>query len=224
MKQNRFVLLVAVYLLSGLPSAFAANVNVVHGINGRDLGLTRDLPVDIAVNGTCALKGVTFTKSALVELTPASYQITVHLADGSCSQSPVISQNIVISNNAGRSFSIVASLSQAGKPQLALFNNSREQALSPTVSVRHLAFAGDLVVKFSSSELLRSQTQKIKNRKTSNLGILATSFNYTVNIFNGKRARALARLSGTVGKRNSIYNIVGSERSGFSIIKERPIL
>jgi hypothetical protein len=28
----------------------------VHGIPGKDLGLDRSLPVDIAVNGQCALK------------------------------------------------------------------------------------------------------------------------------------------------------------------------
>ena len=58
--------------LGAVPLASAANVNVVHGIDGRDLGLARALPVDIAVNGTCSLKGVKFKESALVELAPVS--------------------------------------------------------------------------------------------------------------------------------------------------------
>ena len=45
----------------GLAHASAAvahgTVYVVHGIPGDDIGLPTDLPVDISVNGACALEG-----------------------------------------------------------------------------------------------------------------------------------------------------------------------
>jgi hypothetical protein len=95
-------------------SVHAATVNVVHGIDGRDLDADASLPVDIAVNGDCALKGVTFTQSAKVELASGDYTITVHPADGACGTTPVITQSVTISDEEGRSFSAVASLTQAG--------------------------------------------------------------------------------------------------------------
>ena len=37
-----------------------ATVYVLHGIPGEDLGLDPELPVDVSVNGACALPGFTF--------------------------------------------------------------------------------------------------------------------------------------------------------------------
>jgi hypothetical protein len=219
MKPLQLMLSIGASLLCILSNAWAANVNIVHGIDGRDLGLARALPVDIAVNGSCVLKGVTFKKSALVELAPATYRITVHVADGACSQSPVISQNVTIDESP--SFSLVASLTQTGTPQLSAFNNSRELAIPPTVSVRHLASAAPVSVKFSSPDLLKSQTKRIRNGKATNLSILTNRFNYTINIFSGKNNRTIAKLTGVETKSYSIYNIVGSAKNGFSIIRER---
>ena len=199
--------------------ASAANVNVVHGIDGRDLGLEQALPVDIAVNGACALKEVRFKESTIVELAPADYTITIHLADGSCSKPAVITKQVTIPENV-RVFSAVASLSSRGAPQLAIFNVS-ELFLPSTVSVRHLAQAGGVTVKFSSPELFSSQSTRIRNGKQATLAILSNRVLYTANIYPGASRRSIARLSGVGRSKFTIYNIVGSKKNGFSIISER---
>ncbi len=206
-------------LLSAAPLASAANVNVVHGIDGRDLGLARALPVDIAVNGNCSLRGVKFKQSAIVDLAPADYTITVHLADGSCSQAAVITKQVTIPENV-RVFSAVASLSSSGTPQLAVFNVS-EFLLPSTVIVRHLAQAGSVAVKFSSSELLSSQNSRLRNGKQAALAVLSNRVPYTANIYPGSSRHSIARLTGVGRSKFTIYNIVGSQKNGFTIISER---
>lgn len=205
--------------LGAVPLASAANVNVVHGIDGRDLGLARALPVDIAVNGTCSLKGVKFKESALVELAPANYTITVHLADGSCSQAPVITEQVTIPENV-RVFSAVASLSSKGTPQLAVFNVSVFTVPSAVI-VRHVAQAGVVSVKFSSPELLKSETSRLRNGKQAALAVLSNRVPYTANIYPGASRRSIARLTGVGRNKFTIYNIVGSAKNGFTIIPER---
>jgi hypothetical protein len=201
-------------------AAHAATVNVVHGIDGRDLGAAKELPVDIAVNGSCALKGVTFTQSAKVELDPATYTITVHPADGTCGLSPVITQSVTIPNDGSRSFSAVASLTQNGSPRLAVFNNSREIVIPPTVSIRHLAAAGPVFVTYRSPGL-KPQTSRIRNGKFSNLAILTNRFSYSATIAAGSKRNTLARLSGVARKQFSIFNIVGSKENGFTVVAEK---
>jgi hypothetical protein len=200
---------------------WAASVNVVHGIDGRDLGLARGLPVDIAVNGSCALKGVTFTQSALVELAPATYNITVHIADGACRQAPVITQSVTIPNDFSNSFSLVASLSQAKTPQLVVFNNTKDLLIPATVAVRHLAFAGPVSVRFSSRDLLRPTTRKITNGDFAKLSVLTRTLRFKVNVFAGRNRKSLAKVSGVATKKFVIYNIVGSATNGFTLIPER---
>jgi hypothetical protein len=199
----------------------AANVNVVHGIDGRDLGLPQSLPVDIAVNGTCALKGVTFKQSAVVELRPADYTVTVHQANGSCSQAAVITKRFTIPNDSSSSFSAVASLDNQGTPQLAIFNNSRELVIPPSVTVRHLAKAGPVFVKYSSRELPRSQVSRIRNGRSATLAVLTSRLPYTATIFTRLGRNAVARLTGVERKRFTIINLVGSQANGFTIITER---
>lgn len=71
----------------------AADVNVIHGIDGRDPGLAQELPVAISVNGACALKGVTFKQSAKVQLGAGDYNVKVFVATGICAGTPVIERN-----------------------------------------------------------------------------------------------------------------------------------
>lgn len=202
-------------------SAYAATVNVVHGIDGRDLGANASLPVDIAVNGRCALKGVTFTQSAKVELASGDYTITVHPADGKCGSTPVITQAVKISDQEGSLFSAVASLTQNGTPQLAVFNNSRDLAFTPVVSIRHLAAATPVFVTYRSSELRRPITTRVRNGKFVLLGVLADRIPYSATIAAGSKRRTVAKLSGVARRQYVIYNIVGSTTNGFTIISEK---
>lgn len=206
-----------VALLTFSTVAQAASVNVVHGIDGRSLGADKALPVDIAVNGACALKGVRFTQSSLVELKAGTYKITVHLANGSCSNAAVITQNVTIAEG---SYSLVASLTRAGTPQLAAFHNSKDLGFTPVVATRHLAAAGAVSVEYRISDLPRPQTQRISNGKFSSLSILGARFRYTATIFAGSKRNTLAKLTGTARRSYVIYNIVGSKSVGFTVIPE----
>ncbi len=212
------VVLGLLVLCSSASVAVAANVNVVHGIDGRDLSQPQALPVDIAVNGQCALRGVAFKESALVELAPGDYTITVHIADGRCAQTAVITKQVTIPENS-RVFSAVASLSSSGEPQLAIFNVS-DLFVPSSVAVRHLAQAGSVTVKFSSSEILKSQSTRIRNGKQATLSVLSNRVPYTANIYPGASRRSIARLTGVGRRKFTIYNIVGSKTNGFSIIAE----
>jgi len=207
-------------IVSTSPS-WAADVNVVHGIDGRDLGLPRELSVDIAVNGTCALKGVTYTTSAVVELSPATYRVTVHPSNGACSNSAVIDQSVTIPSDGSRKFSLVAHLSASGVPKLSAFNLSRDLAIPPVVSVRHLAFAAPVTVAVSEPKILGALTKSIRNGKFLNLGSFTDRFSYRLSVSAGRTRAVLARIRGVESKSFRIYNIFGSAKNGFAIVQER---
>ncbi len=122
MKKSLFITLLA-GAFSFIPTfASAATITVVHGINGLDLGLARELPVDIAVNGSCALSRVTFGASTRVELPQGTYTVTVHPSTGSCSSAPVINQQVTVPSGV-KNVGLVAQLTDAGAPQLKAFVN-----------------------------------------------------------------------------------------------------
>ena len=207
-------------ILSTSPS-WAADVNVVHGIDGRDLGLPRELAVDIAVNGSCALKGVTYTKSAVVELAPATYRVTVHPSNGACTNSPVIDQSVQIPSDGSRKFSLIAHLSASGVPKLSAFNLSRDLVIPPVVSVRHLAFAAPVAVTVNEPQILGGRTTRIRNGKFFNVGSFVNRFPYRLSVSSAKTRAVLARIRGVESKSFRIYNILGSQANGFEIVEER---
>jgi hypothetical protein len=67
------------------PAASASsdfNLNVSHLINGNDLGLDRELPVNVYVNGSLAIPDFTFGEKVETSLSAGWYTITVFLTDG----------------------------------------------------------------------------------------------------------------------------------------------
>lgn len=100
-----------------------AQVYVVHGIPGRDVGqATDEFPVDIKVNGACAITGFTFgTIAGPVELPAGNYKIEISVSDGACGNAPVISERIIA--GASENLSLVAYLREGGVPGLVKFTN-----------------------------------------------------------------------------------------------------
>lgn len=135
-----------------------ADVYVVHGINGTDLGLADEtLPVDIEVNGTCTeLTGVPFrTISDPIPLEPGKYKIKVYLFDETaapCHGPLAIVKTVYI--QFGENSALVAHLTEQGTPTLSKFVND----LRPTeeggarVSVRHTAAAPPVDVSLALGE------------------------------------------------------------------------
>ena len=110
--------------LENAPPA-TASAFVVHGIPGSDLGLDPALPVDVSVNGACALPGFTFGEIVgPLDLPAGSYDIAIGLANDAapCSEDPVIEAG-GIELDAGESYSIVAHLSENGAPTASAFQN-----------------------------------------------------------------------------------------------------
>ncbi len=117
--------LVAVQAWAQPAQAQDASVQVIHGINGTDLGLEESLPVDISVDGGCALTGVSFGDIARdVALPAGSYEIAVSLADTDkpCQGLLVLTSRIDLS--AFENASVIAHLNQSASPTLTKVSNN----------------------------------------------------------------------------------------------------
>jgi hypothetical protein len=124
-----------------------ADISIIHGINGRDLGASEELPVDVSINDSCVLRRVAFKNSSTIELGAGYYTVRVFGSSTSgCSGTAVIERTVTIPDHIEHlSFSLVASLSLSGTPQLALFPNVGGVAgTGPGVTIRHVAKAGGL--------------------------------------------------------------------------------
>ena len=139
--------------LENAPSA-TADVFVVHGIPGADLGLDPALPVDVSVNGACALPGFTFGEIVgPLDLPEGSYDIAIGLANDAspCSEAPVIEAN-GLELVADESYSIVAHLTEDGAPTATAFaNDTFANRYYANVNVFHTAAAPRVDVKFQRS-------------------------------------------------------------------------
>lgn len=145
-------------LLAGLAAApgvaadLDARLYVAHGINGSDLGLAAELPVDV-----CTAEGVdallrdvpfqTITPEPLV-LPPGKYDIQVRVADGNgkCTGALAVAATLYLS--ATENSTAIAHLTEQGTPTLTKFVND-VRALGPNqtrVFARHTAAAGDVNV------------------------------------------------------------------------------
>lgn len=96
-----------------------ANVYVIHGIPGAN-----GFPVDVSVNGACALPGFLFgQRVGPLSLPAGNYTIAVHApSDGACGQPAAIGP-VTLSFADGDNKTIIAHLTEAGAPTASVFNN-----------------------------------------------------------------------------------------------------
>jgi Domain of unknown function (DUF4397) len=133
-----------------------ANVYVIHGINGIDLGADKDLPVDIFVGGVgCALTSFPFMQVAgPVALPGGTYNIQISLANPSnpCSNAPVITGDFTF--EAGMTYSVIAYLTAAGAPTAAQFTNdvSNTGRGKTRISLAHTAYAPEVDIYLSGKK------------------------------------------------------------------------
>lgn len=112
--------------------ASAANVIVVHGINGAALGADSALPVDVSVNGACALPGFQYKQIVGPLALPAgTINVAVHPANPSnpCGM-PAIIGPAAIPLAPGENVAIIAHLTAAAAPTASKYTLD----LSPTVN------------------------------------------------------------------------------------------
>lgn len=96
-----------------------ASVYVVHGIPGAN-----GFPVDVSVNGACALPGFLFgQRVGPLNLAAGDYTVAVHApSDGACGQPAAIGP-VTLSFADGDNKTIIAHLTEAGAPTASVFTN-----------------------------------------------------------------------------------------------------
>ena len=158
MKKALFILTAALFVFALLPAnsmAQHADIYVIHAIPGADLGLDPELPVDISVNGACAITDFRLMDVAgPLPFEPGEYniQISVANADNPCSNDPVIEADVLI--RAGENATIIAHLTEEGGITASKLVND----VSPTgnqkgrVTLHHLAAAPIVDAEFNRTE------------------------------------------------------------------------
>ncbi len=145
-------LLLSLFSLAALStSALAADdhvnakIIVVHGIDGRDVTGDQALPVDVALNGGCALADFTFgTITNPIGVPAGDYTVDISLAgdnDDTCENPAVITANITLAE--GEVATIVAHLAEDGSLTASKFavDPSPTPFLATRALVHHTAAA-----------------------------------------------------------------------------------
>lgn len=137
-------------------TAQAAELTLVHAIDGSDLGLDQDLPVDIFVAGSC-FPGVTFgTIASGIEVEARRYPVSVRLADQNNPCRGPLAASTLSFVNFGTNTAIVAHLDDNQQITLSEFNTDVVATGSDTgrVVVRHTADAPTVDVLADGAPLL----------------------------------------------------------------------
>jgi hypothetical protein len=234
---SRF-LIIALSLAALAPRVgLAADISIIHGINGKDVGASQRFPVDISINGACVLRRVSFRQTSGVELGAGAYTVKVFgSSTAGCAGAAVIEKTLNIPTDTNvLSFSLVANLSATGTPQLSLFSNSGE-LLGPGVTVRHVAKADLLDTRLEIYPRQRTEATRVVTlanvRNGEEAGYSAAS-GHANNGEAGLRYRVFIRAQGdgptSFQSRNLIiggaftasrrmFYIVGSKQNGLAVI------
>ena len=146
--------------------AAAADVYVVHGIPGKDLGLPPELPVDISVNGACALDDVVFGDVlGPVDLPTGAHEIEIRVSDGvegTCSGLLAVTGRIDLA--VAESATVTAHLDQNGAARITKFTNKvSETGKAARIAIVHTAAAPPVDVKARGEKGAKLQVRDLKN-------------------------------------------------------------
>lgn len=137
----RTLAIAATLSVAAATHAAAADVYVVHGINGADLGAASSLPVDVCLdNGTPVLTGVTFGAIAgPLQLPAGRYGIEIRLAGQGAACGGTLAIPATVNLTLAENVTLVAHVTEQGTPALTKFVNDvrKLDASSARVVVRH---------------------------------------------------------------------------------------
>jgi hypothetical protein len=183
----RGIMFVAVCALLSTPASAQspshAEVFVVHGIPGQDVpGAPRDLPVDVSVNGACALPNFRYGQVVgPLSFSPGTYRVAVHFpATGSCTSAAVIGP-ASIPLAAGENATLLAHLTGTGTLTASKFVNDLRQTSSgrARVVVHHTANAPAvdfyLTTQFGNALATRGLATSVVNGETATLPVAGQS-------------------------------------------------
>ena len=133
-----------------------ATVFIVHGTDGRDLGLAKKLPVDASVDGACALTDFRFGEvTDGISLPAGSYDIEVYLSDGACGGASVLAGTFKFKKS--ERATIVVHLDAEGNLTASKFDNRSDDLVrdgAARIVVRHTAWAPVVDVPLSRNKNL----------------------------------------------------------------------
>lgn len=122
LRHSAFALSILPFFGTGF--AQAADVFIVHGVPGDDLGLPTELTVDIAANGSCLLPGASFRNIAgPLDIDPGSYDISISLAESANPCSGAIAMTAEVDIAIGPVSIVIAHLDQNGGPTITKFTS-----------------------------------------------------------------------------------------------------
>ena len=161
-------LLAAVIFCTAPVLAADVTLFAVHGIDGRDLGLRKALPVDVSVDGACALPNFRFGQiTDGITLPAGSYDIAISLRDrqNPCEGTTVIAGSFRF--HANGTYSLVAHLDADGAPTASKFklNDKEVRESFGRLTVIHTAVAPavDITVSRPSQEDRGTAFERINN-------------------------------------------------------------
>ncbi len=134
-------------------------VFVVHGIPGAE-----GFPVDVSVDGTCALEGLTFGQIVGAVPLVGTVTLAVHpvSAAGPCAAAPALGP-VALTFEADESYSVVAHLDAAGAPTASVFGNevSRPGPGLARVIAHHTAEAPPVDITISRAFFARKAVPRV---------------------------------------------------------------
>jgi hypothetical protein len=185
----RYVVTLAFILIAAPAVAQThAEVFVVHGIPGQDVsGAPRDLPVDVSVNGACALPNLRYGQIVgPLSFTAGSYTVAVHFpATGSCTSAAVIGP-ARIPLVAGESATLLAHLTGNGSLTASKFVNDLRTtgASRARVTVHHAANAPAvdvyLTTQLGNALATRGLATAMVNGETTTLPVAGSSQQFAI--------------------------------------------
>lgn len=215
--------LIAALALVAVPATaqHPAGLLAVHGIDGADLGFDSALPVDVSIDGACAVTGFEYGQTlGPVPLPRGTYSIAISLSDGSCGGAVVIEADVKF--GAGKFKSIVAHLDTDGSPTASVFkiNNDPLRDGFGRVYIAHTANAPkvDVTAALGGTEAV-SFTAKNGQARTSDVA----KARYTARIFPTKTETQVAGPVRFRVKNNEILAIyaVGTFPETFNLLAQR---
>lgn len=211
----------AVLLALSAPAAAqssSAQVFVIHGIPGQDVaGAPRDLPVDVSVNGACALPNLRFGQIiGPLSLREGTYTVAVHFpATGSCTSAAVIGP-AQVPFAAGENATLLAHLTGTGTLTASKFVNDLRTtpASRSRVVVHHTANAPAvdfyLTTQFGNALSTRGLATSVVNGETTTLPVAGQNTQFAITAA-GQAAAAFGPVGlGLQPNRAYLLYVVGS--------------
>ena len=218
---SRILLVVLTLGLVLAPAALAADVYVVHGIDGTDLGQVQELPVDINVNGRSVLTNVPFGGVAgPLELPEGEHTLEVRLANGAGTGTLAISGRIDLS--LFETAVIVAHLDGHGTARLSKFtvNTGVRAEGQARLALAHAAQAPAVDVSVRGTNGTKGKTRVrglINGQKSFPAELDEGTYRFTVKATGAKGT--VAKLDGVEVGGNLVIVAVGSVVTGtFTVI------